>query len=156
MHGRRFLLFALAVLMLSAVPAEPVAAQPSGTPPSMKKWLGTWHFGECWPTLNKGASDCLDYELRISQVGGQTTADLDMNGFQTMSSFKCEVRPTSSGIGIVFAGIREPGLWGDTRFKPGDELFELFAKDGKVLTAWGKLTPALDKNKRTGVRFERD
>jgi hypothetical protein len=152
MHCRRFLLL-VAMLAFPAAHTSAVAAQSSSAVSPPTKWLGTWEFGECWPTLNKGASDCIQYELLISQEGNQPTADLDMDGFQTLSRFRCVVKPTLNGISIVFAGVREPGLWGDSAYKPGDELFELTRKEGKILTTWIKLTPTVDKYKKTGVRF---
>jgi len=75
-----------------------------------------------------------------------------MDGFQTMSRFKGKVEQTAAGVRVVFGGIREPGLF-DNAYKAGDVLFDLSARDGKVLTVWRKMTPNLDKDKRTGVHF---
>lgn len=92
--------------------------------------------------------------MHISQAGDQTIADIDMDGFQTMSRIRCAVKQTKDGIRIVFVRVREPGMLDDA-YKAGDVLFELSAKDGKVLTTWVKMTPALDKNKETGLRFKK-
>jgi len=151
-HGRRSFVFVFAIVAFLATSAGRLDAQLSVATPSMDAWLGSWEFSECWPTTDGSASNCTQYQLRISRHGRQTIAALDMDGFQVMSRFRCEVEQTATGIRVVFAGIRDPGLFDDA-YKAGDELFDLSAKGGKVLTVWRKMTPDLDKDKRTGVHF---
>ena len=152
MHGRRFLLFTFAAIAVFAISAGQAAAQSSATPTKMERWLGHWDFTECWPAVNNSVHDCIVYQLNISQTGDQTIADLDLDGFQTMSRLRGAVERTTNGIRITFAGIREPGLFDDT-YKAGDVLFDLSASGDKVLTIWRRMTPALPASKRTGVHF---
>lgn len=149
MFGRRLL---LTVFVVSTNLAVPAAAQPPVASASIKYWLGNWEFTECWQGVNKIEHPCIIYELHISQAGDQTIADLDLDGFQTMSRIRGAVERTTNGVRITFAGIREPGSF-DNTYNAGDVLFELSRKNGRVLTTWKNMTPELDKNKRTGVHF---
>jgi TonB family protein len=129
-------------------------SSPAAIQPQMEPWLGHWEFHECWPMLEGVGANCIQYELFISKVGDKTIADVDVEGFQTDSHIKGRVIVTKNGIKIVFLKIREAGLFDDV-YKSGDVLFELSLQKDKVITTWKKMEPALDKNKKDGMHFEK-
>ena len=176
MHCRRFLLSALAILTISFALAfiirvkekrseehtanhslqtvSQTTAVPVAARSPMEEWLGRWEFSECWPMLQGVGANCIQYEMNISNEGARTIADLDAVGFQTDSHVRGIVKLKKDGIKIVYVKVRESGLFDDA-YKAGDGLFDLSSQNGKIVTTWEKLKPALDKNKSEGMRFER-
>ncbi len=127
-------------------------------PFAQSDWKGSYVFDENGGKNAGGAVIVISHELTIFDSGEGLAARLQSNGYQTSSDLVCTVRSEGSKIMIYFQSYGE-----DNMFEPysaGDLLFTLENKVEKgkplVLTYWGKFTPAILKNAKTGkVYFEK-
>jgi hypothetical protein len=111
-------------------------------------WRGVYTFGEVGA---KNSGMVIDYSLTIYQKDGALVADLDADGFQTLTRVSCSVKATDNKIQIFFERPRKDNLY--DIYKPGDLLFALEARNGKLLTYWGAITPQLTSYKNGRVYF---
>ena len=143
---RKFLFIAICLLALTSA----VSAQAS--------WKGSYEFLENGGKNAGGAAILITHELEIFDGGDGLAASLKSNGYQTSSDFICTAKAEGSRVMIYFQSYGE-----DNMFEPyaqGDLLFTLEkkAQGGKtvILTHWGKFTPAIPKNAKSGkVYFEK-
>ncbi len=121
-------------------------------------WKGPYSFFENGGKNAGAAAIVISHELTIFDSGEGLAARFQSNGYQTSTDLVCSVRSEGSKIMIYFQSYGE-----DNMFEPystGDLLFTLENKNEKgkleILTYWGKFTPAILKNAKTGkVYFEK-
>ena len=114
---------------------------------TMDSWLGNYSFSEI-ATPNQN----MFYEISIGKEDNKYYAELNINGYQTMSRLKADVSGNENAIKIVFekyltGNILEP-------YEKGDILLNLEKKDSELYTIWGKVEPILESNLEPGVYFE--
>jgi hypothetical protein len=114
-------------------------------------WAGHWEFAECWPHLDTKTHNCIEYSMKVRRTEAGYAVDIDMDGFQTMRRLSGEGRINRNVLEILFRAAREEDM--GSRFKPGDLLLILKRQNGKVLTEWHEIEPALDKYKKPGIYF---
>ena len=120
-------------------------------------WKGTYSFDENGGKNAGGTTIFISHELTLFDGGEGLIARLQSNGYQTSSDLICTTKAEGSKLLIYFQSYGEDNMF--EPYKPGDLLFTLERKTEKgkpvVLTHWGKFTPAIPKNSKSGkVYFE--
>ena len=121
-------------------------------------WIGSYLFEEDGGKNAGGSAVFITHELNVFDGGDGLAATLESNGYQTSTNLICMARTAGAKLMVYFQSYGE-----DNMFEPyaaGDLLFTLERKVEKgktiTLTHWGKFTPAIPKNAKTGkVYFER-
>jgi hypothetical protein len=101
-------------------------------------WLGTYLFEEADGPVTG------TYQLTVK---GQT-ADLDIDGFQTKTRLRADVKAEGPAAVFTFRNYRPTNI--GEGFKPGDHLFTLSYQNKTLLTRWVTLQPLLPASLRTG------
>ncbi|MEO8042014.1 MAG: DUF5991 domain-containing protein [Acidobacteriota bacterium] len=121
-------------------------------------WKGSYGFDENGGKNAGGSVIFISHELRIFDGGDGLAATLQSNGYQTSTDLVCSVKTKGSKLMIYFDDYGENNMF--EPYNPGDLLLTLERKTEKgkavILTYWGKFTPAIPKNEKTGkVYFEK-
>lgn len=121
-------------------------------------WKGLYSFDENGGKNAGGTTIFISHELNIFDGGDGLAATLQSNGYQTSSDLICSVKTAGPKLMIYFESYGENNMF--EPYKPGDLLLTLErrAEKGKpvILTYWGKFTPAIPKNEKTGkIYFQR-
>ena len=121
-------------------------------------WKGSYYFGEDGGKNAGGTAVLISHELDISDGDEGLAASLQSNGYQTSSDLICLAKAEGAKLMIFFQNYGENNMF--EPYKEGDLLFTLEQKivKGKpvILTHWGKFTPAIPKNAKSGkIYFER-
>ena len=143
---RKFALMAIGLLVLS------IHAN------AQNDWKGTYLFEEDGGKNAGGSAIFITHELSIFDSGDGLAATFRSNGYQTSTDLICSVKMQGAKVMIHFESYGEDNMF--EPYKAGDLLLTLERKTEKVkttiLTHWGKFTPAIPKNAKTGkVYFER-
>ncbi|MEO8573005.1 MAG: DUF5991 domain-containing protein [Pyrinomonadaceae bacterium] len=120
-------------------------------------WKGTYSFDENGGKNAGGTTIFISHELTVFDGDDGLAARLQSNGYQTSTDLICSAKVEGTKLLIYFQSYGE-----DNMFEPyglGDLLLTLERKMEKaksiVLTHWGKFTPAIPKNAKSGkVYFE--
>jgi hypothetical protein len=121
-------------------------------------WKGSYSFDENGGKNAGGSVIFISHEINIFDGGDGLAATLQSNGYQTSSDLVCSVKTVGSKLMIYFQSYGENNMF--EPYNPGDLLLTLERKTEKgkpvILTYWGKFTPAIPKNEKTGkVYFEK-
>ena len=143
---RKFALMAIGLLVLSIHTT------------AQNDWKGTYLFEEDGGKNAGGSAIFITHELSIFDSGDGLAATFRSNGYQTSTDLICSVKMQGAKVMIHFESYGEDNMF--EPYKAGDLLLTLERKTEKVkttiLTHWGKFTPAIPKNAKTGkVYFER-
>lgn len=117
----------------------------------VKQWAGRYEFEESAKGGSDMASQSWDYIVKVTAKNDTTlTADISIDGFQTMTRIIADVAATDKSADFIF---NEYGL--DNKFsvyKKGDKLFS-FEITGKneLVTNWGKLQANVISNQKNGL-----
>ena|SRR5215203_1434184 len=142
---RKFLLIAISLLVLSFHAN------------AQNDWKGTYSFDENGGKNAGGAAIFISHELSVFDGDEGFAARLQSNGYQTSSDLVCTTKIVGSKLLIYFQSYGEDNMF--EPYTPGDLLLTLERKTLKgkpiVWTHWGKFTPAIPKNAKSGkVYFE--
>ena len=121
-------------------------------------WKGSYQFSEDGGKNAGGTAVMIFHELEIFDGADGLVATIQSNGYQTSSDLVCTAKAEGTKIMIIFQSYGENNMF--EPYDQGDLLLTLEQKmvKGKpvVLTHWGKFTPAIPKNTKSGkVYFER-
>jgi hypothetical protein len=121
-------------------------------------WKGSYGFDENGGKNAGGTVIFISHELNVFDDGDGLAATLASNGYQTSANLICSTKIVGSKLMIYFQSYGEDNMF--EPYKPGDLLLTLERKAGKgkpvILTYWGKFTPSVPKNEKTGkVYFEK-
>ena len=134
--------FAIVCLMLLA--AVSAAAQ--------KDWAGHYSFDEDGGKNAGGTVIFIAHELNVMESDDGLIATLQSNGYQTSKDLNCKAKANGNKLEIYFDSYGENNVF--ETYKPGDLLFTLERRTAKgkteLLTIWGKITPIVPKNEKTG------
>lgn len=125
---------------------------------AQSEWKGSYSFGEDGGKNAGGTTIYIFHELEIFDGDGEIAATLQSNGYQTSSNLVGTAKIEGAKLMLYFQSYGEDNMF--EPYKPGDLLLTLERKtiSGKVtiLTYWGKFTPAIAKNQKSGkVYFEK-
>jgi hypothetical protein len=120
-------------------------------------WKGSYSFDENGGKNAGGAVIFISHELSIFDADDELAGRLQSNGYQTAADLICSTKVEGSKLLVYFQSYGEDNMF--EPYKPGDLLLTLERKNEKgkvvILTYWGKFTPAIPKNSKTGkVYFE--
>ncbi|MBR4746418.1 MAG: hypothetical protein IK061_03325 [Desulfovibrio sp.] len=110
---------ALAFLAMALQPGSALAGAPAS-------WLGGY--------LCEIKEPSIFYAIDIRQEGGETLADLDGDGFQTLMRIRASVSGDEDSIQLRFKEAREDNVLAS--FDKGELLLTLERQDGQILTRW--------------------
>ena len=121
-------------------------------------WKGSYDFSENGGKNAGGAAIFISHELNVFDSGEGLAARFQSNGYQTSTDLVCSVKAEGAKLMVYFQSYGEDNMF--EPYQPGDLLFTLEKKAAKgkplILTYWGKFTPAIPRNARSGkVYFER-
>ena len=120
-------------------------------------WTGSYEFHENGGKTAGGTAILISHELNVIDSGDGLTATIQSNGYQTSADLVCTAKVEGLKLLIYFQNYGEDNMF--EPYQQGDLLLTLERKPGKgkpvVLTHWGKFTPSVPKNEKTGkVYFE--
>lgn len=120
-------------------------------------WKGSYQFGENGGKTHGGTAIIISHELNVLDGGDGLTATLDSNGYQTSAELVCKAKIEGSKLLIFFQSYGETNMF--EPYKEGDLLLTLERRTLKgktvILTHWGKFTPSIPKNERSGKVYFR-
>lgn len=142
----QLLKFLIVLLLL----ATPLVAQTD--------WKGSYSFDEDGGKNAGGTAVFISHMLTVTDGGDDLVATLESNGYQTSSNLICTAKTQGSKLLIYFQSYGEDNMF--EPYKEGDLLFTLERTVAKgkpvILTHWGKFTPAIPKNEKSGkVYFQK-
>ena len=130
-----------------------------GAASAQTDWKGSYSFDENGGKNAGGIAILITHELNVfdSEDGG-LAASIESNGYQTSRNLICTAKVEGSKLMIYFQSYGENNMF--EPYEPGDLLLTLERKTVKgkttILTYWGKFTPAIEKNEKSGkVYFEK-
>ncbi|MBA3353068.1 MAG: hypothetical protein H0U23_11730 [Blastocatellia bacterium] len=121
-------------------------------------WEGSYYFGENGGKTAGGTTIMISHELNVLDGGEGLAATIESNGYQTSAELVCSAKIEGSKLLIFFQSYGETNMF--EPYSEGDLLFTLERRTAKgktvILTHWGKFTPSIPKNERSGkVYFEK-
>lgn len=125
---------------------------------AQSEWKGSYYFGEDGGKNAGGIAVLISHELDIFDGAEGLAATIQSNGYQTSADLVCSAKAVGTKLMIYFESYGENNMF--EPYKPGDLLFTLERKTEKgktvILTHWGKFTPSIPKNAKSGkVYFEK-
>ena len=134
----------LAIVCLMLLAAVSAAAQ--------DVWVGQYSFDEDGGRNAGGTPIFIAHELNVVKTDDGLIATLQSNGYQTSKDLNCKAKINGNKLEIYFDSYGENNVF--EPYKPGDLLLTLEHRTGKgkvdMLTFWGKFTPIVPKNEKTG------
>ena len=121
-------------------------------------WKGSYNFAEDGGTTAGGTRIFIEHELEIFDGDNEIAATLQSNGYQASADLVCTAKVEGAKLMLYFQSYGENNMF--EKYTPGDLLLTLERKTVKgkpvILTYWGKFTPAIEKNEKSGkVYFEK-
>jgi hypothetical protein len=124
-----------------------VAAVSAQTP-----WAGNYVFSENGGRTAGGTAIFITHEMDVSDDHGSLTITIQSNGYQTSRDLVGTAKVEGGRLNIYFESYGENNTF--EPYEQGDLLFSLEKKTVKskteLLTFWGKFTPIISKNEKTG------
>ena len=121
-------------------------------------WKGSYAFHENGGRNAGGTAVLIAHEMEIFEGGDGLAVTLESNGYQTSAELVCMAKVEGTKLLIYFQSYGENNMF--QPYEQGDLLLTLERKPEKgktvLLTHWGKFTPAIPKNIKSGkVYFEK-
>ena len=121
-------------------------------------WKGSYSFDENGGKNAGGIAILISHQLDVYEGEGGLMVSLESQGYQTSSDLMCTAKVQGSKLLIYFQSYGENNTF--ERYEPGDLLLTLEAKPSAkgsptILTYWGKFTPSIPKNEKTGKVYFR-
>lgn len=111
-------------------------------------WIGSYEFHENGGKTAGGSAILISHQLTVIDSGDGLTATMQSNGYQTSSDLVCTAKVEGSKLLIYFQNYGEDNMF--EPYQPGDLLLTLERKKTAILTYWGKFTPSVEKNEKSG------
>jgi len=129
----------------------------AGTAYAQNSWVGHYVFTEDGGKNAGGTHIMITHEIEISQGENGLIAMIQSNGYQTSRDLVCSAKVESAKLNIYFESYGENNMF--EPYEQGDLLLSLSNQTVKgkaeVITTWGKFTPAIEKNEKTGQVYFR-
>ena len=134
----------LAIVCLMLLAAASAVAQ--------KDWAGHYSFDEDGGKSAGGTVIFVVHQLTVMDSDDGLIAHLESNGYQTSKDLNCKAKVNGNKLEIYFDSYGENNVF--ETYSKGDLLFTLERRTAKgkieLLTFWGKFTPIVPKNEKTG------
>jgi hypothetical protein len=118
-------------------------------------WAGNYVFSENGGKTVGGTAIFITHEMDISDDHGSLTITIQSNGYQTSRDLVGTAKVEGGRLNIYFESYGENNTF--EPYEQGDLLFSLEKKTIKgkteLLTFWGKFTPTVPKNEKTGMVY---
>ena len=118
-------------------------------------WIGRYEFSEDGGKNAGGTAIFVQHELEIVEGDEGLIAFLKSNGYQTSKDLICTAKIAASKLNIYFESYGEDNVF--ESYERGDLLLTLERKTDKgkavLLTHWGKFTPIITKNEKSGKTY---
>ena len=122
---------------------------------AQKEWVGSYTFDEDGGRNAGGTKIFISHELTVMETDDGLIAHLESNGYQTSKDLNCRAKVNGSKLEIYFDSYGENNIF--ETYEKGDLLLTLErrAVKGKqeLITFWGKFTPVVPKNEKTGKSY---
>jgi hypothetical protein len=122
-----------------------------------QSWPGTYTFNEDGGKNAGGTAIFITHEMDVSEGENGLVVMLRSNGYQTSRDLVCSAKLEGGKLNIYFESYGEDNMF--EPYEPGDLLLSLENKTTKgkteLLTWWGKFTPMIPKNEKTGKVYFR-
>mgnify|MGYP003393314768 CR=1 FL=1 len=132
------------VLILLWFACTPILAQ--------NEWVGSYEFSEDGGKNAGGTAIFIRHELEIVSGDDGLIVFIKSNGYQTSRDLICTVKIEGGKLNVYFESYGEDNIF--ESYEPGDLLLTLERKTEKgktvLLTHWGKFTPIIPKNEKSG------
>jgi hypothetical protein len=121
-------------------------------------WTGNYVFTEDGGRNAGGTRIVITHEMDITEGENGLVTMVRSNGYQTARDLVCSAKVEGGKLNIYFESYGEDNMF--ESYEPGDLLLSLEKKTTKgkpeLLTWWGKFTPMIPKNEKTGkIYFKR-
>ena len=120
-----------------------------------KDWVGNYTFEEDGGKNAGGTVIFISHELNVMETDDGLIATLQSNGYQTSKDLSCKAKVVGTKLELYFQSYGENNIF--ESYEPGDLLLTLEKKTLKgkttLLTFWGKFTPIIPKNEKTGKAY---
>lgn len=124
---------------------------------AQKEWLGSYVFDEDGGRTAGGTAIFVSHQIDIAEADEGLIATIQSNGYQTSKDLLCTTKIQGDKLLIYFQSYGENNVL--EPFEQGDLLLTLERKAVKgkaeILTYWGKFTPIVPKNEKTGKVYFR-
>jgi hypothetical protein len=125
------------------------------TASAQKEWIGHYTFEEDGGRNAGGTAIFISHELVVMESDDGLIATLQSNGYQTSKDLNCKAKAIGNKLEIYFDNYGENNIF--ESYAPGDLLLTLERRSAKgkpeLLTFWGKFTPMIPKNEKTGKEY---
>lgn len=119
---------------------------------AQKDWVGHYSFDEDGGKNAGGTPIFIVHELNVMESDDGLIATLQSNGYQTSKDLNCRAKVNGNKLEIYFDSYGENNVF--ETYNKGDLLLTLERRTAKgkteLLTYWGKFTPMIPKNEKTG------
>ena len=134
----------LAIVCVMLLVAASAAAQ--------NDWAGHYTFDEDGGRNAGGTAIFISHELTVMETDDGLLAHIESNGYQTSKDLNCKAKVNGNKLEIYFESYGENNIF--ESYNKNDLLFTLERRTtrGKteLFTFWGKFTPIVPKNEKTG------
>ena len=118
-------------------------------------WTGNYVFTEDGGKNAGGTHIAITHEMDVSEGDNGLVVMLRSNGYQTSRDLVCSAKVEGGKLNIYFESYGEDNMF--EPYEAGDLLLSLEKKTTKgkteLLTWWGKFTPLIPKNEKTGKPY---
>jgi hypothetical protein len=119
---------------------------------AQKEWLGSYSFDEDGGKTAGGTAIFVSHQIDIVESDDGLIATIQSNGYQTSKDLICTTKIDGARLLVYFDSYGENNVF--EPYEKGDLLLTLERKTVKgkteLLTFWGKFTPVVPKNEKTG------
>lgn len=125
---------------------------------AQKEWLGSYSFDEDGGKNAGGTAIFVAHQIEVIESDDGLLAMIQSNGYQTSKDLICTTRIEGTRLLVYFDSYGENNVF--EPYEKGDLLLTLERKTVRnkteILTYWGKFTPIVPKNEKTGkVYFQK-
>lgn len=118
-------------------------------------WTGNYVFTEDGGKNAGGTAIFITHEMDITEGENGLVVMLRSNGYQTSRDLVCSAKAEGGKLNVYFESYGEDNMF--EPYETGDLLLSLEKKTTKgkteLLTWWGKFTPIIPKNEKTGKTY---
>jgi len=124
---------------------------------AQKEWLGSYIFDEDGGKTAGGTAIFVSHQIDVVETDDGLVATIQSNGYQTSKDLTCTTKIQGGKLLLYFQNYGENNVF--EPYEEGDLLLTLERKSVKgkteILTFWGKFTPIVPKNEKTGKVYFR-
>lgn len=119
-------------------------------PDVLNKWVGKYSFEESAKNVTGDGAQTWNYVIDVKAKDDKSlVAEIQVDGFQTMSRIEAEVKPSEKSADFIFTKYMPENMF--EIYKKGDKLFTLQMNDkGEMVTNWDKMKPNVLDNQKSG------